>query len=205
MLQGFGLSDAGGVVKDDFEGIAVAEDRIYLVTSTGRLYEFREGADGDHVPFVVYPTAAGRDFEIEGLAYEPRTRELLLVSKRPRGSGADGRLPIYRWSIDTRRLIEGGDILIPVKAIAARIPGKAFAPSGIERHPVSGHYFLVAAREHAIAEITPDGALVGVKELSSKRHGQAEGITLGPNQSLIISDEGDGKKAWLTVYPLLPR
>ena len=36
-----------------------------------------------------------------------------------------------------------------------------------------------------------------------KIHNQPEGITILPNQTLIIADEGDNKRATLTKYPLL--
>ena len=74
---------------------------------------------------------------------------------------------------------------------------KTFQPSGIERHPVSGNYFVVAARQHAIAEITPEGQVVAVMEMSPDRHPQAEGITFTPDYDIIISDEGKDKRARL--------
>ena len=58
-MKEFQLADVGDPVADDFEGIAVAEGRIYLVTSAGRLYECREGADGASVLFQVYATGPG--------------------------------------------------------------------------------------------------------------------------------------------------
>ncbi len=46
IVKAFGLTDLSKPVADDFEGIAVADARIYLVSSSGRLYECPEGADG---------------------------------------------------------------------------------------------------------------------------------------------------------------
>ena len=198
------LSDSRGRLDADFEGIAVTEEHIYLVTSDGRLCEALAGGTGDRAPCLIYDTRLGSDYEIEGLAYEPGTRELLLASKAARGGAAKGPLYIFRWSVDTKRMVEGGQIRIPVKEIASRIPGKDFETSGIERHPVSGNYFLVAGRQRALAEITPDGTLVGVRELPAGWHRQTEGITFGLDCSLILSDEGASKRARLTVYPLRP-
>lgn len=201
--EAFELSDSRGRLDDDFEGIAVAEDHVYLVTSDGRLCETQQGGAGDRVPCLLYDTRLGGDYEFEGLAYEPRTRELLLPCKEARGDSAKARLYVYRWSVDTKRVVEGGQIPIPVKEIASHIRGRDFATSGIERHPLSGNYFLVAGPQHALAEITPEGALVGVKELSADQHRQAEGITFGSDYSLILSDEGASKRARLTVYPVM--
>lgn len=201
IVKSFDLAGRKGAVTGDFEGIAAAGDHVYLVTGDAHLYEAREGGDEEPVPCVVYDTGLGADYEIEGLAYEPRANELLLASKQTRGKSAKGALYIFRWSTETKRIADGEPIEIPVKEIASRIRGKGFNASGIERHPVSGHYFLVAGIQHAIAEVTPEGSLVGVQELSAEWHPQAEGITFGPDQALIISDEGAGKRSHLTLYP----
>ncbi|MCH7891399.1 MAG: DinB family protein [Gemmatimonadetes bacterium] len=41
-----GIEPNSPLVAADFEGIAVVGERFYLVTSSGRIYESREGADG---------------------------------------------------------------------------------------------------------------------------------------------------------------
>jgi uncharacterized protein YjiK len=205
VTKSFDLADSRGVVAGDFEGIAMAEDRVYLVTSDGRLYESPEGRNGDRVPCIVYDTQLGSDFEIEGLAYEPATRDLLLAAKAPRGKTAKDDLSIFRWSTGTKRVADGGPIPIPIEEIAARIKGKEFNATGVERHPLSGNYFLVAGPQHAIVEITPEGALVGVEELPGDRHPQVEGITFAADYRLIVSDEGSDKRSQLTLYPVLTR
>ncbi len=200
--EAFELWDSRGRLDDDFEGIAVTGEHVYLLSSEGRLYEALAGGTGGHVPCLVYDTRLGRDYEFEGLAYDPASRELLLATKDARGRAPKGHLYIFRWSVDTKRVAEGGRIEIPAKQIAKRIPGDDFNPSGIERHPLSGNYFLVAGRQHAIAEITPAGALVAARELPAAWHRQTEGIAFGPDYTLILSDEGGSKRARLTIYPL---
>lgn len=51
IVKAFALGDRRGPIADDFEGIAAAEGRIYLVSSLGQLYEFDEGADEEAVPY----------------------------------------------------------------------------------------------------------------------------------------------------------
>lgn len=202
IVKAFGLSDLTKPVADDFEGIAVTEEHIYLVTSSGRLYECNEGADGETVLFNIYTTGVGREFEIEGLAYEPDRRVLLLMSKNPRSPQRKGLLVVYRWSVDTKQLVEDGQTVIPIRDFSRHIKGKKFQPSGIERHPVSGNYFVVAARQAAIAEITPSGQVVAVMKFPADWHRQAEGITFAADGTLIVADEGAGKRARLTLYPI---
>ncbi len=200
IVKAFSVGDRGGPMAGDFEGIAAAEGRLYLVTSSGRLYEFGEGANGATVLYKLYATGLGRDFELEGLAYDPEQRVLLLVTKNPRKRKLEGLIAIYHWSVDTRQLAGDGHILLQASALARRIDKKRFQPSGIERHPVSGNYFLVAARQRAVAEITPQGQVLAVRELASGRHPQAEGISFASDNTLIVADEGAGKRARLSFY-----
>ncbi len=202
IAKSFQLSDMKNPVASDFEGIATIDDQIYLVTSSGRLYESREGTAGEFVLFNVYTTGVGRDCEIEGLAYDESKRVLLLVCKDARNADMEGQLAIYHWSIDEKQLSEDAHTIIPVAEFSQHIKGKKFQPSGIERHPISGNYFIVAARQGAIAEITPGGKVVAVREFLAQWHRQVEGITFAADGTLIVSDEGAGKRARLTLYPV---
>ena len=202
IVKAFQLADMAAPVADDFEGIATVDDQIYLVTSAGRLYECGEGADGETVLFNAYATGVGRECEIEGLAYDESQRALVLMCKGSRRADLEGQLGIYHWSIDEKQLIEDAHTVIPVIEFSRHIGGKKFQPSGIERHPVSGNYFVVAARQGAIAEITPGGKVVAAKQFSAQWHRQAEGITFAADGALIVADEGAGRKARLTLYPV---
>ena len=201
IVKEFQLADMRDPVAADFEGIAVADGQVYLVTSAGRLYESREGADGESVPYRVYATGVGRVCEIEGLAYDPDGRELLLMCKEARSELLRGRLAMYRWSIDERRLSADSPTIVPVGDFARRIGSNRFRPSGIERHPVSGNYFVVAAGQGAIAEVTPAGEVLAAKRFTAGWHRQIEGIAFAADGALIVADEGGSGRAVLTVYP----
>ena len=202
LVKAFQLADIAAPVTADFEGIAIVEDRVYLVTSSGRLYECREGDAGESVLFTVYATGIGRDCEIEGLAYDASQRALLLMCKNARSADLKEHVAIYRWSTDEKQLREDAHTVIRVSEFSQHIKGKQFQPSGIERHPASGNYFVIAARQRAIAEITPEGQVVAVKPFPDRWHRQAEGITFAADGTLIIADEGAGRKARLTLYPV---
>lgn len=202
IVKSFQLTDMKNPVASDFEGIATVGNQIYLVTSSGRLYECREGTAGESVLFNVYTTGVGRDCEIEGLAYDESQRTLLLMCKDARSADMEGKLAVYHWSIDEKQLKKDAHIAISVDEFSQHIKGKKFQPSGIERHPMSGNYFIVAARQGAIAEITPGGQVVAVREFPAQWHRQAEGITFAADGTLIVSDEGAGKRARLTLYPV---
>lgn len=202
IVKAFQLADIKNPENDDFEGIATVNDQVYLVTSSGRIYEGSRGAEGESVLYNIYATGVGRDYEIEGLAYDATQQALLLMCKDARRADLKEQLVIYHWSIDEKQLIEDAHIVIPVIEFTRYIGGKEFQPSGIERHPVSGNYFVLAAGQKAIAEITTGGQVVAAKQFPAQWHRQPEGITFAADGTLIIADEGSGRKARLTLYPV---
>ncbi len=193
-LKAFALGET--TARDDFEGIEIVDGRFWLVTSSGRLYESAEGGDGERVLYNTYGTEVGGDCDVEGLAFEPADAALLLLCKRAQ---AGGFVAIHRWSVDRRSRAEGSPTLIPVSTLAREIGEKTFSPSGIARHPSTGHYLLVAARQGAIAEVTPTGEVVSVRKLP-RRHRQPEGIALIDGRLLALADEGGSGRAHLTLY-----
>lgn len=188
--------------RGDFEGIAVVDDRIFLVTSDGVLYESSEGADGEAVEFVTHATGAGRSCEVEGLAYEPGTRSLLLACKTPRAAALEGRLTVLGWSLDRRALDRQPRFSVPLERAFG---GADFHPSEIMRDPGTGHYLMLAAREHALAELSARGDVVATVVLPRALHPQAEGLALAPDGSLLIGNERKSKHASGMVSSYRPR
>jgi uncharacterized protein YjiK len=192
------------VVTADFEGIAVAEGAVFLVTSGGTLYETREGADEEHVDYQTRDTGIGDVCEVEGLDFEPLDRVLLLACKTTRGSELKDSVTIFRWSLVDKRLAEPPYIRVANDRIREYLPTKKFHPSGIARHPASGNYFILSGREHVVVEITPSGVPVGATQLNNGRHQQAEGIAIDVGDvgdfDIVISDEGDDGRARLARY-----
>jgi uncharacterized protein YjiK len=178
----------------------VVDERFFLVASRGRIYECAEGEDGEGVIYNTYGTGIGSGCDVEGLAYEPADRTLLLICKETGTRDGESYIVVYKWSIDRRLLLEDEVLLFPLKGFTDRIRGKSFSPSGIERHPLTGHYIILAAQEEAIAEVTPAGVVLGVRELPGEYHRQAEGIAMTPDLDLFIADEGGSGRARLSRY-----
>src|SRR5437762_5139773 len=93
LLKGFSLI---GNQKEDFEAIAIAGNDIYLMASDGKLFKFREGADGQQVQFVMFDTGLKKQCEFEGLAYESDSTRLLMVCKRLLEKPTPREVRIYR-------------------------------------------------------------------------------------------------------------
>jgi uncharacterized protein YjiK len=188
----------GKGVKGDFEGITVANDEVFLFTSTGKLYEFHEGGDGAHVEYTVHDTELKHECEFEGVAFDPAINALLLACKHVLSTEFRDAVVIYRWSLkgDSTRL---SPIVVPIARIVGANGWKHVHPSDIAVDPMTGNYVLVASQEQALIAITPSGALVFARPLAAMHH-QAEGVAITRDGMLIVSDEGAERPAMITLY-----
>jgi uncharacterized protein YjiK len=184
----------------DFEGLAIANGRFWLVTSTGILYESGEGANGASVPFRTHDTGVGSQCEVEGLTHDPIAGTLLLVCKTPRVRALRGMVGIFRWSISRRALVSRSGLRVREDSLARTAGVSKFHPSGIERDATTGHWLIVAAQERAVVEIAPDGRVIAGAMLSRRGHRQAEGIAIASDRTLLIADEGGNGRGTLTTY-----
>ncbi|MFC2092705.1 SdiA-regulated domain-containing protein [Bacteroidota bacterium] len=181
--------------REDFEGIAYAHNIFYMVASKGDLYEFDEGRDGESVSFNVYKTDLNSKNDVEGLCFDPETNSLLLACKGYPGKGFKKQKAIYSFSLDRMKLEKDPRFLIDLSEIK-----QTFNPSGIERNPNTGTFFIIAANGNAILEISEHGELIDISKLPPVIHEQPEGITFAPDKSLIISDEGDFERGSIVLH-----
>jgi len=188
----------GRDLRGDFEGIAVADDAVYLVTSSGKLVWGLEGSDGEEVAYEAIDTGVDEHCrEVEGLAFEPTERNLVLACKRSRG--ANGDVVLFRWSVDDRKLTEPVWRTLRRKALTPPDESNGFRASGLARDARTGNWLLLSASPPAIAELTPDAEVLEVRKLKGSHHRQPEGISVTPD-TLWIADEGAGKRARLAAY-----
>ena len=187
------------MVTEDFEGIAIAGHYMYLVTSAGVLYQFREGKDGQRVEYRVIRTGLNRDNNVEGLCYDSDSNSLLLACKGNPGKGYRDKRAVYAFDLQRQTLEPRPRLLLDERRLKSIAKGKHVQPSGIERHPFTGNYFIVASQGSMLVEMTPKGKMVSAARLDADRHAQPEGITFLPNGDLLISDEGK-KHGRLTLY-----
>ncbi len=183
-----------GNVQDDFEGIARIGERLFLVSSSGFLYEFRAGDEDADVPYRVTDTGVGAVCEVEGLDYDPVAKGLVLACKRSDGDGATMTLYVLPVAGGPARPIR----VARSELVALGLDGD-FQPSAVAVTG-EGSWILLSAVTESIIEVGSSGRVLAGVALGQRRHPQPEGLALADDGRLYIADEKNGDDAHITVY-----
>jgi uncharacterized protein YjiK len=192
-----------GGIRGDFEGLAIAGSRFFLVTSDGELVEFREGRDGSSMGYRVHLTGLRDRCETEGLAYDPSEESLLLPCKTPRSRDLEGHITVFTVRLSDMEAYPVPRVFTPLSGLEDVGLDPEFHTSAIEVHPGTGRLLLVAAREELLLELSSQGRPLAGRELKRSAHPQPEGVAFLEDGSLILADEGQGERGRVTRY--LPR
>lgn len=188
------------VLRGDFEGITVVDDRIFMMTSDGHLYEFREGQNKAQVPYIVHDAHLGKECELEGVVYDRNINALVMPCKVVKLPELEGQFVMYKWSLDSTANPRVTHINVPLKSVIGSENWDSFHSSDITIDPKTGNYVLVAAQEKGLIVIKPTGEGVSARELDDV-HNQVEGVAITRDGVLILSDEvGKSKPAAITLY-----
>lgn len=189
-------------VEADFEGIATVGVRLFLVASTGLLYEFRDPGPAGAAPYRLTDTGVGRACEVEGLDHDPTEGVLLLACKTeapPRDHALVHRIPLEpgRATLSAIRISR--------RALSAFGVSARLSPSAVAVDPSSSRLLVLAARERLLVEVERSGRVRAIVRLPRERHPQAEGLAIGADGTLYLADEArGGDPAYLTWYAPLP-
>ena len=188
-------------IEGDFEDIATNNKLIFIISSDGKLYTFKEGINKSGVEYDVKQLPFSSRFDLEGLYYDEELNSLLIVPKEYSGKNLKDERAVYVYSLKDNKMKQTPFFKISLNKLSEDFGIKSFYPSGITKHPISKNYLLISARdENAIVEVDNKGNIVYAQKLSEKTHRQPEGITILEDNSIIISDEASGKKPTLTRY-----
>lgn len=192
-------------LEGDFEGIARAGDRVFLITSDGLIYAAQIGRHRQRVAYTVHDSGIGPRCEIEGLTLGPVAGELLILCKRARRDGlnpATRRLTVYRWKIDSEHAVETPFLSLPLADLLAEEERPDFRPSGIDWDGRTKRLSIVSGRNRIMLTFDREGALIEKRRLSARPHPMTEGIAMLGGRWLALADEGSAtRRGRLTVYP----
>ena len=188
-----------GNQKGDFEAITIAGSDVYLLRSNGKIFRFKEAADGQQVPFSVYDTGLGKECEFESLAYEADSSRLVMACKRFLNKQDPHELRIFRLPLPLGNRMAMTSIRVPIDEVIGTNKWKNFHPSDLNIDPFNKNYIIVASREKGFVEVTPDGEVVRSQPLPGD-HRQPEGIAITRDSILLVSDEANVMPPVLTLY-----
>lgn len=198
----------------DYEDLAVIENDLWIVSSSGTLYELKNFMNGPSTP-IIYKTALTEENDIEGLAYDKENNRLLLAVKEQSLNGDDNQKDIYAFDLKTKTLdtaavysiklseIENffkGDEIEELskkilKSVGNQNLNKVFRTTALNFHPITGDLYVLSSLNNIIAVLSKDGSVKRILELTGNEFIQPEGLAFTSDGRLFISNEGDGKQA----------
>lgn len=171
----------------DYEGVALANGRLFTLRADGMLVEV-EGWEGGDTRTREHDTDLGRDCDAEGLGFDESGGRLLIACKEEGKDGLGDRRAVYAFDLATGSLSpEPAFVLDPAEVRGA----KRLKPSAVAVHPVSGHVFLLCSVGKELVAFSPGGALAGSWDLAKAGFEQPEGLAFLPNGDAFIASEGD--------------
>jgi len=179
----------------DYEGVEVVGDEVFVLKSNGKVKGFKIG-----LPFEREIDCTNPDvIEYEGLAYDPKTKHLLLAAKE-RVKDKDDKKMIYAYDFEKKVLFK--NIGIPEEQVTDEANGKEFKPSGIAVHPKTGQIFIIASSGKKLLVLAEDGHKEALISLNPKTFRQPEGICFSPEGDLFISSEGKDDDGYILKFSL---
>ena len=181
--------------QDDYEGIELVEDQIFVTNNKGDVYSYPYPNDSVQPAKQAHrqKTFLNSDDNIEGLGYDAISHGLLLASKNSRKKGSTTR-DIYRFDIAAASLDSSIYLTLDSKAILEMLGRKKkstiFSPSALAIHPTTGHLYVVSSPASSIVIVSKTGKLLEAVELDRGVHRQPEGIVFDHDGTLYISNEG---------------
>jgi len=189
-------------VQKDFEGIAVVKDSVYMVTSNGVIFKFNYLTKTETADFNMFKTSLKIENDVEGLCYDKTTNSLLLACKNEPGMGNANSRTIYSFNLKKMSLERSPRFVISLKELMQKFGFKNFAPSGIEKNPLNGNFFVLSSNPPSVIELNPQGKILAATRLNPKVNPQPEGITFLKDGTMLISDEGQKHSGTISVIKL---
>jgi uncharacterized protein YjiK len=177
----------------DYEGIEVVEDEIFIMKSNGKIKGFKiENGEERKIDCTNENVK-----EYEGLAFDPISKSLLLVTKEKEKDKNDNKT-IYAYALKTNEFSKY--MTITQEMIVGENGKKNFAPSGIAVHPLTGELYIISSQGKKLLILSPKGEKNTLLELDEKTFVQPEGICFSPNGDLYISSEGDSGNGYILKF-----
>jgi len=173
--------------KKDFEALAIAGKRFFLISEKGLLLEGREGFNGEGKVFNQHDTGFGKFCKTEGLASSEG--KLFALCGKAEDKAYKGFLTILSWDIATKKADDGAFLQVPWGGENFPTDLGDFSPSGLEIL-ANGNFLILSSDKKMLVELSASGEIIGHKFLNKKTHDGPVGLAISANGKLIIADQG---------------
>jgi len=224
----FVIDIATGKVEDqikfhkegDYEGIEFVNDRMYIVKSTGTLYEVQDLGKPTQKR-TKHKFKFSKSSDVEGLGYDPVSNSLLLSCKGKAMKGEEALLKkgVYEVQLDSMIMNTDPKYTIDLDAVKAFLKTNTameyfdklaklfspeeefiFGPSGLAIHPITQDIYIVSAVGNVMVVINRNNEIIHIQKLRKKVHTQPEGIVFAKDGTLYISNEGKDGKGMIAAF-----
>ena len=222
----FKLSKTTGEVLDkikfhkdgDYEGIEVVGDQIYVVKSTGTIYQV-SNVGLPQQQMKKYNSFLTRENDVEGLGYDKKNNRLLIACKGIPATGESfevirykkvvygfdlttnslGPDPVYTIQLNDIRNYLGENKGMNgyeklVEFFSAGKENLTFNPSAIAVHPLTNEIYVISSSGKVLGVLNESGKVVHIEKLEKAVHAQPEGLVFDKDGTLYISNEGKSGK-----------
>jgi len=202
----------------DYEGIEVVGDDVYVVKSTGTIYEINKLGEADQ-KMEKYNLFLTRENDVEGLCFDPATNKLLMACKGVPATGESfeiirykkvvygfdiatkniDSIPVYSIMLDgiqkcihTSKALKDPEVLKSSFSYEEEVLN--FNPSAIAIHPATKNVYILSSAGKTLIVLNTEGEVIYIEKLDKEIHRQPEGIAFDKDGTLYISNEGSDKK-----------
>lgn len=201
--------------KNDFEGIELVGDSIFILESDGDIRMFLLSDSSNASKNMVHiDTELTAKNDSEGLGYDP-SRNCLLIACKASGevnqNGVKGKA-VYRFSLETMKLEPTPIFTVTKKSLEIYFEkGKKrdyeaerfrFEPSAVAFNPVDKLFYVLASVGKMIIVFDTKGNIQATYSVPSSLLIQPEGLCFSPSGDMFISSEGDGEKGYVIQYSM---
>ncbi len=202
----------------DMEGLTRVGQHYYALRSDGLVYTFSFANNRISAPdsFALRLPHGN----IEGLAYDERMKRVLVAPKDvvKGDKGARDKRDVYAFDPATRALLTEPVLSFSVSSLLQQattrgmsipmrstpkgreVPDIKLRMSSIAVDPVSDHFYILSAVDHALFVVDRKGGLVDLVVLDPRELPKPEGITFMPGGDMIITSEGKDSPPRLVRY-----
>lgn len=194
--------------KGDYEGIEVVGERIYVMSSKGKLYVSPLETIDEELTTKV-DLGFDSNWNFEALGYDPATMKLFMGAKR---STKASEKEVFAISPEDPQAL-GQPIRVLQESEFSKALQKtrknwterlvddisslsySFNPSAMAVHPGNGEIYVLSSPVPQLAIFNPDWKLRKVFSLDSKIYRQPESICFDDQMNMYIGNEGQSGKA----------